>query len=500
MSSKTLISNNIKYNAIGQTIAFAVNFVLFPLVVSRVGNEVYGAYALVMTFNGYIGMLEFGVGGALIKYVAEFLGAGDREKAHKVISASFSFYVGVGIVAAVMLVALSFVFQYLFRVEPANIPVIRQLCWIAAGAALLIWPARTFLSTIQALQRFAWLALFNGGAAILTLIATYIVLTAGGGIVHFIIIALSAQILMFLACLIASLHLLKMKITFPCFDKETYKTIFSFSLFVFLGSLAAVVAFDLGSFVVGAFVSVASVTLYRVAYNLQAALRTVNSTIGATTLPACADLEGRKDYDKQRMLLLKGTKYITMVFTPMVLIAVILAGPLIRNWMGNGFDESILPARIFMALWLFNGTIDLGLNILTAKGYVRAIFNFMALTAITNLVLSLILVRYLGILGVTLAITAPMVLVNFALVLRKFLKVMNISLSEFFNASIKDNLRVFVFTVILSVIALIALHPNSIILMFLEMGVLYGISLLFGFLIISSPEERREILTMVRFR
>jgi len=70
-------------------------------------NNIYGAYLLVTTFIGYFGVLDFGVGTAVAKYIAEFVGKKDREGAGKIINSSLFFYIIVGFISAASLLILS---------------------------------------------------------------------------------------------------------------------------------------------------------------------------------------------------------------------------------------------------------------------------------------------------------------------------------------------------------------------------------------------------------
>src|SRR3989344_7770190 len=144
MSRKRVISSNIKYNIANYGISFVIGLMLFPFIVSHVGKEVYGAYLLVMTFIGYFGVLDFGVGTAVAKYIAEFAGRDDREGMGKIINCSLFFYIIIGSVSAAALLLLSFYFDSIFNISPANAEVMRQLLWVGAAASLCIWPGRTF--------------------------------------------------------------------------------------------------------------------------------------------------------------------------------------------------------------------------------------------------------------------------------------------------------------------------------------------------------------------
>lgn len=499
MSRKRVITSNIKYNALSQGIVFAINLTLFPFIVSHVGKEVYGIYLLVMAFTGYLGVLELGVTAAVTKYVAELTAKKDQEGVKKIISASFSLFFVIGLVVAAILFILSFCFDHIFAVEAANKIVMRQLFWVAAIASLFIWPGKIFTRVLGGFQRYDWLAVIKVGEIVLIGASAYLIFSRGLGIVCFLLLSYLFIILEYIgAYIIGRYCLLKSKIIFPYFNKEAFKTIFSFSFFLFLGNLVGILIFNFDSFVIGAFVSVSALTLYGVGFSLQGGFRAFNSLLGSPLFPAGADMEGRNEHDKQKELLFKGTKYMTLVFVPSVIITIIFAKLFINNWMGMGFVESILPAQVLISFWLFNNTIEVGTGLLTAKGYVKVLFKISALNALLNLGLSLILVRPLGILGVVLGTTIPMVLVGFPLVLHQILKVLRVSLREFFNSAIKKNLWVYLFTVILSGLALKIFHPANIFLTIGEMGMIYAIVILVGFRFFLSSQERKEILYMIR--
>ncbi len=500
MSRKRVITNNIKYNIASQIVGFVVGLMLFPFIVSHVGKEVYGAYLLVTTCIGYFGVLDFGVGAAIPKYIAEFTGKNDLKGAGKIINSSLFFYTIVGIFVAICLVILSFCFDRIFHISSGDVAVMRQLFWVAALASLFIWPGRTFDSVLYGLQRFDWLAISNIVATILTGISAYFIFTYHLGMVWFVALF---YVFIILRCLVSYIivryHILKTPIPFPYFDKETSKMIFGFSFFLFFSSLLSLFIFNFDSFVIGAFASVSAVTLYSVGYSLQNGFRSINSFIIGPILPASAKLEGEQKEALQKELLFKGTKYVTMIFVPGVIITIIFAKLFINNWMGPGFEESILPAQVLIAFWIFGNTINVGASLATAKGHVKAFFKINLLNALLNVGLSLVLVRPLGILGVVLGTTIPMILIDFSLSLYQIVTIMKVSFKDFFNVAIKKNLLVYLFTIIVSVAALKVFQPANVFLTILQMGIVYSIVMLGSFYLFLSPKEREEVLFMVKF-
>ena len=68
---KKIVKNTIA-NTLLKISQYIIGFLMFPFIIRHVGIEDYGLYLLVGAFVGYFGLLDFGVGSALVKYVAQY--------------------------------------------------------------------------------------------------------------------------------------------------------------------------------------------------------------------------------------------------------------------------------------------------------------------------------------------------------------------------------------------------------------------------------------------
>jgi len=474
-------------------LAIVITFFLFPFIVRQTGQELYGVYLLVMTVTGYFGILDLGVGSALIKYVSEYNGVGDAGAINRVINASFSFYVLVGLVTAFFLFGCSMYFEYFFKIDSQNLILSRQLFLIAAISSLLTWPLSTFRGTVQGLNLWDAEATVNMIVQILGIFFAIIIFTTGYGIVYYFI---SSQILTILSCITFSIISKKKTsflIVFPCLDIKTMRHIFNFSTFMFLSSMVGIILFQIHNFIIGYFISLSAVTIYAVAYNIQNYFRTINSSIGAPPWTVASAMEGRGDYEGQRILVFKGTKYMSAVFLPVVLIMFFFVEPFVNYWMGMGFQESILPARIIILFWIVNNTIETPTGMLSAKGIVKKPLYITILVAITNVVIGIALIKFVGITAIALGLTISMIFVGAPLYLCLSLKILNISFMDYFNKAIKTNLLLYLFVAVLSFVLLKYCYPKNIYFTLFEMAVIYLASLALYFTAILNKEEKAEI-------
>jgi O-antigen/teichoic acid export membrane protein len=498
-SPKRLVARNVKFLAVSRGITFLVSFALLPLIVSHVGNEVYGAYLLAMTFIGYLGYFDLGVTAAVVKYVAEFMGGDDTRRASKAVAVSFLFFLGVGLLCAAVLYTASLFVHRFGAVSQEHQVLISQILKVTAIASLFIWPGKTFDGVLRGLQRYDTIAKVEIAVRLATLCAAYVVLGLGWGFITFLIVSQLIVVLGNLAFgLLAYMHFKPGKLLTLTVGREDFRTVFGFSLFVFLGSLANIAIFQVDNFVVGAIVSVSAVTLYGVGFTLQGGLRGMNSLLGDPLFPAVAKMVGIGDLVGQRQTLFKATKYMTFVFVPLVIVGVAFAKPLVSSWMGEGFAQSVLPAQILMAFWISNGTVQVASGIVLAKGHAKALFKIGAVTAILNLGISIVLSRHMGMVGVALGTAIPMVFVSSPLVLARSLRILDVGWREYYDHAIRANLGTYGIAAALSVVAATLLPPAHVVVVLLEMGLVYGVALLGGFMVSFTATERREILVLVR--
>jgi len=494
-----VLGRNIRYMVFNRLVAFLVSFFLFPFVVKHTGQEIYGIYLTVMTITGYFGLMDLGVMSALTKYVSEYNGRRDRKMMNDIINASFSFYVLIGIISSLLLFLLSKYFFLLFRIDRENIETARQLFMVAGFSSIFTWPLNTFRGAIEGLNLWDVEAIVQIIIQVMNGITAYFVFSLGYGVVCFFIILQMQNILGSIAFYVVLRTKTDISISFPYLNADTFRLILNFSIFMFLSTLINIFLFQIHNIIIGYFISMSAVTIYAVANSIQNYFRTINSTLGAPPWIYASEMEGRGDYEGQRVLLYKGTKFMSAIFVPIVLIMLFFAKPFITCWMGPGFEGSILPARIVIVFWLFNGTLELAGGMLSAKGIVKKPLYIQTTAAILNIIITLSLIKYIGINAVALGLAISMIFVGFPLSLKLSLKNLSITFKTYFNNAIKTNLALYFFCVVISSVTIMFFYPKNIYTTFLEMGIIYtGLLVLYYFKFLNQ-NERLEIKRLMGF-
>src|SRR5262245_11459219 len=109
MSQSTSKSHRIARNALSNWAVIVyvagVSFFLSAFIVRHLGATAYGVWSLLVALVGYLGLLDFGVRGAVTRFIAQHHAVGDTQASSAVASGALVLF-GCAGVAAIGLAAL----------------------------------------------------------------------------------------------------------------------------------------------------------------------------------------------------------------------------------------------------------------------------------------------------------------------------------------------------------------------------------------------------------
>jgi O-antigen/teichoic acid export membrane protein len=193
------------------------------------------------------------------------------------------------------------------------------------------------------------------------------------------------------------------------FDWGMVRRIFSFSLYVMLLAAGARLSFETDALVIGAFLGVAAIPFYTVANGLVVYLMDFVVAIAAVVSPMATKLNTEGRHAELTDMFFKWSKVSLSLSLAFGLFLIVLGPRFIAWWIGPEFEK---PAGEVLQILMFSGLFFLpvrgvALPILMGLGKPREVtFAFLA-TGIANLVLSMLLARPLGLVGVALGTAIP---------------------------------------------------------------------------------------------
>jgi O-antigen/teichoic acid export membrane protein len=403
------IVRNVVTNWAGSFSSMLIAFFLSPFVVHHLGATAYGAWILIMSVTGYLGLLDLGVRGTVTRYIAKFHTQDKHEEASRLVSTALVIFTLLGALAVGTCVVIASIAPQLFHV-PENSETTFQTVLILAGATIacrLI--SNVFGAIVVGLQRFEVANAIDVGADILRAFTILLALGHGKGLIALAIIHLTFCVATGLICAWTSWQLYpQLTVRYILSDRANARLIISFGSTLFVLQASSYLILYTDSVVISAFLPVAMVTFFTIAGNLVASCRSIISGISFTIPPLASSLEADGNRDKIRLIGLMGPRYATMIVLPIVITFVLRGKTFIGLWMGPEYADTSEKVLQVLSVALFFGAAN---QVTTAMMWGinrhRAVAIVNIAEGVLNLALSIGLVQLMGIVGVACGTALP---------------------------------------------------------------------------------------------
>jgi len=414
-------------------VAAVVSFLLSPLIVHRLGNAAYGTWVLLGSFVGYLGLLDFGVRGAVTRYVASQHAAGDHHGASATVVAALRLFTGLAVITMAIAGLLALTLGDLFHIPPQLLGEARIVILLGGVAVASSFVGGVFGGIVSGLHRFDLDGVLEIAITLLRGAAVVTAMQAGYGLVSLGVIQLVFSVLrgggaFFLARhLYPALSLAGVGPTGPAI-----RQLLSFSLFSSLIQLSGMIIYYTSSIVIAAFLPIAFVTYYAIAAGLTDYARQLVAAISKVITPRTSAALATGGVDAVRAVVLSVGPAATLVTAPMALTFLLRGERFLDLWMGPAYGP--LPGQVLAVLafpvWLAGGRLvaagtAMGMN--RHRGLAFAV----ALEAVANLGLSVLLIEPFGLVGVALGMAIPTMLLNLGFMPRYMERHLHIPRLEF---------------------------------------------------------------------
>ena len=485
-------------NYLGQIIIIGTGFVLTPFILQRLGQTDYGLWLLVGSVIAYGSLFDFGITGALTKYVAEFQARGDLSELKRVIATALTLYSLLGIAVVVLAFLAAPLFPRLFNVPPEeSATAVRLVRLMGLGLGLLI-PSGTTYAVLRGLQRFGSINLITAGGTLLTGLATVVVLLLGGGLLEMVAASIPLSLLMQVpAVLLIKRASPALELGWRGASREWVRRVFLYSSSTMAIQTAGQLRNKTDEIVIGAFLPVASITPYGIARRLSEAAQMLTHQFLRIILPLASQLDAEQDLGRLRALYLTGTRLTLAIFLPIGLSLTVLAEPVLSAWVGPEYGQYAYLVWILVASGFF--FISQGTSSMILQGIAKHKWVAIAaiISGVVNLVASIFLVQSLGLIGVALGTLIPNIL-EWMFVLPYSLIVLKVPaglvLRKVFLPALLPGIPTFLFLWWLR----IEFQPTSLLALGLAAVLGGGIYLTGYYLFGANPSERNSILDILR--
>jgi O-antigen/teichoic acid export membrane protein len=404
-SAKLKLLQGSASNLLRVLLSMVVSLLLPRFMVHRMPPAEYSAWVLILQLSAYVTYLDFGVQTAIGKFVAEYDATGNRDAGRRMVSTAFSSLsiasmLGFGVVAV-----LTYRVPQLFRQMPSSLFHDVRIGLLCVGFSVcLMLPFSVFATTFVGLQEYGFVTVVQVGSRVLFALALVVVLLRGGTLLEMAWTMALFNVATAVAQLMGWKRYASHRVPFSflAFDAKCLKTLAAYCGVLSIWTMGNLLISGLDTAIVGHF-DYANTGYYAIAGSATNFMLLITNNLVGPLMPAVSSLQTQRTPEQLGELLLRATRLGVGTLLVFGLPLLFCGYPLLTVWLGQAYAAKSV---VFLEILVVGNVLrQLGLPyaiFIVATGKQRYATVSPVAESVLNIVLSVVLARRYGAIGVAL--------------------------------------------------------------------------------------------------
>lgn len=323
---------------------------LTPIVISYLGKGGYGIWVLVNALGGYYGLVNVGLGSALIRHIALHATRGEEDDLRGVVATALSFFALTG--GAILIVTFCFAGQIVgfFGISGPDRPAAEALVRLLGLATALDFSGVVFTSLLNAYERFLIVGILNLARTVIRFALFVYLLHMGMGLYGLGIGVAAMSVLLissnlFLVWRIHGTGLLG----FRAASFAKLRALLHYGSSTFLMNIVNIARTKLGHVVLAKLAGIGAVAMFGICSSLVMQFNGMIASTVTVLTARFARLDAGRREDEMRTLFRKSLFICAAVSFAFGLLVWLFGERFILLWVGKGFIDAV-PAMQIMTL------------------------------------------------------------------------------------------------------------------------------------------------------
>lgn len=427
-----------------------VGLLYTPFLIHSLGQSEYGLYSLVVPVVGYLTLLDFGFGNAVIRYTAKYRAEGKVREQYEMWGMFLILYCVIAVVAFLVGLGLYFNIENLFGATMTEYEIDRAkiLTIILVFNLCINFPFAIFGAILSAYEEFVFQKVVNIARIILNTVVIIILLTQGFKSVALVVVQTILNVATMLLNLWYCRHKIHIKIIVGSFNWSFLKEVAIYSFWIFLNAIMDKIYWSTGQFVLGAVSGTIAVSVFAVGIHLQSMYMTFSTAISSVFLPRVSMMVAQGDNKREISDLFIRTGRVQFLIMSLILCGFIVFGrPFIRYWAGVEYGDSYIITVLFFASLFVPLIQNVGITILMARNQMKFRSLLYIIIAAVSLVAQIVLSKAFGSVGCAVAIAVALIVGQGFLMNIYYKKRQDIDIAGFWRQILKMSIAPILLTV-----------------------------------------------------
>ncbi len=345
-------SANATLSVFGWAVPALAALIAVPITVRGLGADQYGLLALTAALTGYLGLMEMGLGAALVRYLSYYRALDQGRPMMGVLLFGVRWFCAAGVIGGVFLwVAAPWLSASVLKIpadlQATSITVLR-LTGINFGLALLV---SVGTAVPQSFLRYDIASGMSGGIGTLSAVGPAVVVSLGLGLVPVVLFSVALNVIALALYGVIAYRLMR---GVPLREgpawKEVRRKTLSFAGLTAANQIGNTVTVQTNRLVVGIAAGVAAAAYYQVPYMLASRMNEMLSRVAQVIFPTASGLLAKQDLRAVQVLYMRSSRLFFVLNFSVTMGLCVLAYPLLQYWVSSNYAAEGAVALIIFSI------------------------------------------------------------------------------------------------------------------------------------------------------
>jgi O-antigen/teichoic acid export membrane protein len=387
-----------------RVVGIVISLLSVPLTIGYLGPERYGVWILLSSLLAWVRLADLGIGSGLTSAIAAALGSERPDLVRAHVSTAFALLSAISVVLGLFVVLvwpwIDWNGIFGINAEDARLETPPAVA-ASISIFLLAFPLSVVGTSYNAVQEGRLANYWGMAGNVASLLALIVVTHTRGGLVWLVLAVSGAGLVMNILSGVWFFTRCKpgMAPQIRAIQRESIRGLMQIGIPFFLIQIMALVVFQTDNLIIGHFLGAAQVPSYSLTYNLFGYTSIVQSVGFSYFWVAYTDAIVRRDIDWVRRTF-RLNLALSLGFTLAAVVPLIfIARPFVSMWTGGAVIPS-LDLVLWIAAWsMINALCSPIASLLAAGSQMKAQLIYGAAAMVTNVFLSIYLVKLWGVTG-----------------------------------------------------------------------------------------------------
>ncbi|MEN9424932.1 MAG: hypothetical protein RL122_2315 [Pseudomonadota bacterium] len=348
------LRKNVVFTGIGYLLPLIAALATIPVIVSKLGIDLYGLYIICVSLIGFMTLVDLGIGQTVIKYVAEYEATGRQDKVKPVLGVAFLIYLVIGLGSAVCLYAIAPLLAHGLYASAEKVALAIESLRIAVVPLFFSYVNQFFLNICKAYHRFDFPAIIHNMGNLGGIFLTTALLLMGYGLEDVMWGYAFVQFVTLLGGYLASTYVLPQHIKArPVFEQNVFMEIVSFSAYTFVGNFIGSLVSRADKLLIGLVIGTEAVTYYQIPFTIAQMANGIIHTLVHITFPYFSEMFSLRDRDGLLRLYRLANAIVFLTSMMIAVMLIVVGGDFLALWISPAFSQQASLILQVMAVYFF---------------------------------------------------------------------------------------------------------------------------------------------------